>query len=67
MRGKHWHFGIGLLADAAASAAARTPEAAGAPDTRARVDAIFRDLDRSDSPGCALGVYRDGKIVYAHG
>jgi CubicO group peptidase (beta-lactamase class C family) len=51
-----------LLTLAAASA---SPEAA--PDTRARVDAVFRDYDRSDSPGCSLGVYRDGKIAYERG
>jgi CubicO group peptidase (beta-lactamase class C family) len=31
------------------------------------VDAIFADLTKPGSPGCALGVYRDGKIVYARG
>jgi len=31
------------------------------------VDAIFADLAKPGSPGCALGVYRDGKIVYAKG
>jgi CubicO group peptidase (beta-lactamase class C family) len=37
------------------------------PDPRTRVDELFREYDRSDTPGCALGVYRDGKIVYARG
>jgi CubicO group peptidase (beta-lactamase class C family) len=32
-----------------------------------RVDAIFQAYDRSDSPGCALGVLRDGELVYARG
>jgi CubicO group peptidase (beta-lactamase class C family) len=31
------------------------------------VDAIFADLTKPGSPGCAVGVYRDGKIVYAKG
>lgn len=31
------------------------------------VDAIIADLTKPGSPGCALGVYRDGKIVYAKG
>jgi CubicO group peptidase (beta-lactamase class C family) len=35
--------------------------------SKAGVDAIFSDLTTPGSPGCALGVYRDGKIVYAHG
>lgn len=53
---------IVLLTLASASA---SPEPAS--DVKARVDAVFRDYDRSDSPGCALGVYRDGKIVYERG
>jgi len=33
----------------------------------AAVDEVFSDLARPGSPGCALSVYRDGKIVYAKG
>jgi CubicO group peptidase (beta-lactamase class C family) len=33
----------------------------------AEVDAIFADLTKPGSPGCALGVYRNGKIIYAKG
>jgi CubicO group peptidase (beta-lactamase class C family) len=36
-------------------------------DPRAKVDELFREYDRSDTPGCALGVYRDGRILYARG
>lgn len=32
-----------------------------------KVDEIFKDYAKADSPGCALGVYRDGAIVYAQG
>jgi CubicO group peptidase (beta-lactamase class C family) len=57
---------ISVLALAlAAVAAAPTPTPT--PDTKTRVDAVFQEYDRIDSPGCALGVYRDGKIVYARG
>jgi CubicO group peptidase (beta-lactamase class C family) len=31
------------------------------------IDAIFQDLTRPGSPGCALGIYRDGAVVYAKG
>lgn len=31
------------------------------------VDAIFAEWDSATSPGCALGVYRDGRIIYARG
>src|SRR5262245_51822172 len=33
----------------------------------AKVDAIFAQYDKPDSPGCALGVIKDGKLVYARG
>lgn len=31
------------------------------------VDAIFAQFTSAGSPGCALGVYRDGKMLYAKG
>ncbi|MCI0387404.1 MAG: serine hydrolase [Acidobacteria bacterium] len=33
----------------------------------AKVDRIFAQYDKPDSPGCALGVIKDGKLVYARG
>jgi len=40
----------------------------GVRDARAlRADSVFQYFDRTDSPGCALGVYQDGKILYARG
>ncbi len=33
----------------------------------AQVDSLFSDWDRSDSPGCALGVIQDGELIYARG
>jgi CubicO group peptidase (beta-lactamase class C family) len=50
-----------VLAPWLAHAQAVTPE-----DAR-KVDAIFAKWDRPDSPGCALGVYTDGQIVYKRG
>lgn len=51
-----------------------TPRAAsaqhiiGARDARAlRADSVFQRFDRTDAPGCALGVYQDGKVLYARG
>ena len=43
--------------------------AAQAPDApvRARVDSVFQRFDRTDSPGCALLVRRDGRTAYARG
>jgi len=37
------------------------------PDVAAQVDKVFEKWNRTDSPGCALGVYKDGQIVYKHG
>ena len=31
------------------------------------IDRIFAEWDRPDSPGCALGVVRDGRLVYERG
>ena len=40
----------------------------GTRDARAlRADSVFQRFDRTDSPGCALGVYQDGTILYARG
>ena len=38
-----------------------------APDLTKQVDHVFAKWDRTDSPGCALGVYRDGKVIYKRG
>ena len=31
------------------------------------IDAVFADLTKTGSPGCALGVYRNGKVIHAKG
>jgi CubicO group peptidase (beta-lactamase class C family) len=38
-----------------------------APDMANNVDKVFAKWDRADSPGCALGVYRGGHVVYKRG
>ena len=37
------------------------------PDMTAQIDKVFAQYDHTDSPGCALGVYQNGRIVYKHG
>jgi len=32
-----------------------------------QVDKLFAEWSKPDSPGCAIAVIRDGKIVYEHG
>lgn len=34
---------------------------------REKIDALFKDFDRPDYPGCALGVIVDGEMVYSRG
>jgi CubicO group peptidase (beta-lactamase class C family) len=47
-------------------ASAQTPSASPT-DLTERVDKIFEKWNRTDSPGCALSVMRDGRIIYKHG
>src|ERR1700689_1518981 len=37
------------------------------PEMAAKVDKVFEKWNRTDSPGCAVGVYKDGQTVYEHG
>jgi CubicO group peptidase (beta-lactamase class C family) len=54
-------FGVALCACCAARANGPGDK------TTAAVDEVFADLTKPGSPGCALGVYRDGAIIYAKG
>jgi hypothetical protein len=48
----------------ASATAALAQNIIGTRDARAlRADSVFQRFDRTDSPGCALGVYQDGKIL----
>ena len=47
-------------------AIAQTPPESTA-DVSDRVEKIFEKWNRTDSPGCALSVIKDGHIVYKHG
>ena len=38
-----------------------------APQWAAQVDSVFAQWNRAGSPGCALGVYQNGRTVYARG
>ena len=33
----------------------------------ARIDALFKDYDNRTTPGCAVGIYGEGKVLYAKG
>jgi len=52
----------------AVSTTASAQQIIGVREARAlRADSVFQRFDRTDSPGCSLGVYQDGKILYARG
>lgn len=58
-----WAAGVLLLAVLAAAPLSAQLSSAQA----SRIDSIFAPHDRTDRPGCALGVYRDGQVIYARG
>jgi CubicO group peptidase (beta-lactamase class C family) len=67
------------LAACVAAIVALTAQLAARPDPRPpipdprpptpdpQIDAIFSAWDKKDSPGCALGVFKDGKVAYSRG
>ena len=50
-----------------AAAALLQAQGAAPPPWAGQVDAVFAQWDRPASPGCALGIYKDGQTVYARG
>jgi CubicO group peptidase (beta-lactamase class C family) len=50
-----------------ATSAEASPRSKGGQKAEAAVDEVFEDLTAAGSPGCALGVYRDGQMIYAKG
>ncbi len=55
-----WLVALSLAVCAPTSAAQQ-------PDLSARVDSVFAEYDHTRSPGCALGVIREGRLVLARG
>jgi len=60
-------FSITLAPFAPFASFAQTPPANAQSDITSRVDQIFARWDRPDSPGCVLGVIKDGKLIYKKG
>jgi len=59
------HLAIPASAKAYAGSVQEKASSVGLPS--AKVDAIFQKMDTRVTPGCALSVMRDGKIVYERG
>jgi CubicO group peptidase (beta-lactamase class C family) len=69
---RNWKWLVGVCATVAAGIAAGAPGEAGksrapASPLSQRVDALFAPWAHVDTPGCALAVGRDGKMLYEHG
>ncbi|MCX6538222.1 MAG: serine hydrolase [Acidobacteria bacterium] len=63
-----WVVVTTVLVDVSMRAAAPGPQAAPArPAWAADVDRVFATFDSPDSPGCAVGLYKDGTIAYERG
>ena len=44
-----------------------SPSQALSPDNITQIDKVFAQWNKPDSPGCALGVYKGGQVIYKHG
>ena len=56
-----------IFALLAAAASALLAQETLDPALKARVDKVFAEFDKSASPGCALGIVRDGRMLYRNG
>ena len=57
---------LGLVTLACLAPSARADEATDKANA-AKVDKLFETRNKPDSPGCALGIVRDGKLIVARG
>jgi CubicO group peptidase (beta-lactamase class C family) len=59
---------LAVTAIVLAGACSRTGHAGALhPSQASQVDALFAEWNGTDAPGCAVGISRDGAIVYEHG
>ena len=60
-------FSLGAAALLALGSLCQAQQASANGVLSARIDHVFAQWDRGDSPGCAVGASRDGKVLYTHG
>jgi CubicO group peptidase (beta-lactamase class C family) len=60
-------FTLSLVASATGYAQERAADQPDRDATSKRVDALFAQWDKPDSPGCAVAVIRDGRVIYNRG
>jgi CubicO group peptidase (beta-lactamase class C family) len=58
---------LAVLSFLASSCVLAQTAPAAADDPQAKVDELFRKMDTTVTPGCALSVMKDGKIIYERG
>jgi len=63
----HGVLAIAIIAIAPLARAQEAEQSAQPVSITAHVDKIFERWDKRDSPGCALGVYREGYVIYKRG
>src|SRR5215813_10335805 len=67
MRMFHKHVYLSIAALFIAISASAQDGGKDANSLNAKVDAVFAQYEKADSPGCALGVIKDGKLLYSRG
>src|SRR5206468_1970345 len=60
-------FGWLVVASAFGNEPNGEPSTIPAGERERKVDQLFAAYDKADSPGCALGVVRDGELIYKRG
>src|SRR5262245_28889190 len=58
-------FGLFLVCSLASLA--QSPVRTASKSSNDQVDALFKQWNKSDSPGCVLGVIKDGELIYKRG
>ena len=61
------HLKASFLLALVAFCAVAQPSALRDPHHKAEVDALFAQWDKPDSPGCAVGIIKDGVLIHARG
>lgn len=64
---KCWVLTLAVVVLEGALGVAAAAAEAGADELGQRVDRVFAAYDKPDTPGCALGVLRDGEFIYGKG
>jgi CubicO group peptidase (beta-lactamase class C family) len=64
---KRFLLHVGLVVALAVSALAAERGMAPQPSWTPQVDRVFAEWNKKDSPGCAVGVFKDGRIAYERG